>query len=45
MSDSASSSEPEFVPKGSVVFFAALVVFFGAAWLGLYLLMAGRQAP
>lgn len=31
-----------FFPKGAIVFFGALTAFYGAVWLGLYALMAGR---
>jgi hypothetical protein len=33
----------EFFPKGAIFFLAALIVFFGAVWLGLYMLMVGRR--
>jgi hypothetical protein len=35
--------EQEFFPKGAVAFFAAMLVFFSAVWLGFYALMIHRH--
>ena len=35
--------EPEFVPRGAVAFFTALLVFFSAVWLAFYALMIHRH--
>ena len=35
--------EKQFFPRGAVAFFAAMIVFFAAVWLGLYALLLHRQ--
>ncbi len=39
-----SPSAEEFFPKGAIAFFAALIVFFGSVWMGLYALMIYRHS-
>jgi hypothetical protein len=41
MAEKISEAE-EFFPKGAIVFFAGLLAFFTAVWLGLYAIMAAR---
>lgn len=38
-----SDKDPEFVPRGAVAFFAAMLVFFAAAWLFFYGVMIHRH--
>ena len=33
----------EFVPKGAIAFFIAMLVSFGLIWFGMYLLLLYRQ--
>jgi hypothetical protein len=35
--------EAEFFPRGAIAFFAAMLVFFSAVWLGFYALMIHRH--
>jgi hypothetical protein len=37
------STQPEFVPKGAVAFFAGLIIGFAIIWGGVYMLMVHRQ--
>jgi hypothetical protein len=43
MKTASAGEEAEFFPKGAILFFAALLVFYAAVWLGLYALMVGRR--
>ena len=43
MPDQAEKKEEEFVPRGAIAFFAAMLVFFAAVWLFFYLLMIRRH--
>lgn len=38
-----SDKDPEFVPRGAVAFFAAMLVFFAAVWLFFYGVMIRRH--
>ena len=40
---SAPDKQEEFVPKGAIAFFAAMMVFFAAVWLFFYVLMIRRH--
>ena len=35
--------QEEFVPRGAIAFFAAMIVFFAAVWGALYALMLHRS--
>ncbi|HUJ27266.1 MAG TPA: hypothetical protein VLW85_14675 [Myxococcales bacterium] len=37
------SRDKDFFPRGAIAFFAAMIVFFAAVWLGLYALLLHRQ--
>ena len=36
-------AEEEFVPRGAIAFFAAMIAFYGVIWLGIYFLLIHRQ--
>lgn len=36
-------AEEDFVPRGAIAFFAAMIVFYGVIWLGMYFLLIHRQ--
>jgi hypothetical protein len=39
----APKTDAEFFPKGAIAFFVAMLLSFGAIWLGMYLILAHRQ--
>jgi hypothetical protein len=39
----APDAQQEFVPRGAVAFFAAMLALFAAVWLALYWLMLHRH--
>ena len=43
MANEPQERSEEFVPKGAVAFFAALLVFFSLTWLTFYALLLHRR--
>jgi hypothetical protein len=43
MAHETNEGDKEFVPRGAIAFFGALLVFFSAVWLGFYALLLHRQ--
>ena len=36
-------AEEDFVPRGAIAFFEAMIAFYGVIWLGIYFLLIHRQ--